>query len=159
MQRFRRLLLALSALLLVGGVMATPAFAWPDRLEGKPDSFDNDARIGYYIWRDDDGLHLRTTGPGPRHIFKAKLTTDGSFSNARLIRLEGDDWISVRDGGQTLITHFETFDGVDGVDFGVDGGSELRLKLKLDGQLIPTSDIYLGDKGAHPSENPFVLKR
>lgn len=159
MHRFRRLVPALSALLLLGALTVTPAFAWPDRLEGKPDSFSNDARLGYYIWHDDAGLHLRTTGPGPRRLFKAKLTTDGSFSNVQLIRLEGDDWFSVRGGGQTLVTQFETFDGIDGVDFRIDGGNELRLKLKLDGQLIPTRDIYLGRNGEHPSENPFVLQR
>lgn len=159
MKRFRTVLSALGVALLVGGVLAAPALAWPDDLAGPPAAMPPDAPASYFIWHDEAGFHLRTTGPGPRHLFRAKLTTDGEFRNVRLIRLEGDDGFRVRNGGHTLELRFETFDAVDGVDFTVEGGDHLRFALRIDDRLAPTGRIFLGPNGHHPPNNPFVVTR
>jgi hypothetical protein len=67
----RRFVSALSGVLLLVGAGAMPAFAWPDILVGQPSKLHAGGDVGYYIWSDDDDhgtLHVRTTGPGPRHL-------------------------------------------------------------------------------------------
>jgi len=39
------------------------------------------------------------------------------------------------------------------------GGSYVRYNLKLDGQDVPATSIYLGKDGDHPASNPFTLER
>ncbi len=63
------------------------------------------------------------------------------------------------DGGHTLLLRFHTYDGIDGVNFRVNGGEHLRFNLHLDGKLIGTDDVYLGADGRHPASNPFTIER
>ena len=156
MNRFGKMLTALSAGLTMAGLLAMPALAWSDDLAGRPANLQAGGDLGYYVWHDEAGLHLRTTGPGPRHTFHAVLETPGEFRDVRLVRLEGDDGFLVRDGGHVLDIHFETWDGIDGVDFRIEGGPGMRLILHRDGTLSSTDEIYLGADGSHPDRNPFV---
>jgi hypothetical protein len=158
--RLVRLLAATSAALLVAGSAVGPALAWDGDVEGKPDRLEAGGPVGWYFWHDDDGLHLRTAGPtSDRKSFDATLHTDGEFRGVRLIRLEGGDAFAVRDGGHTLAVHFNTYEGIDGVDFAVEGGSRLHLNLRQDGSLSATDEIYLGEDSSHPGDNPFVELR
>ena len=159
MFRFGRSLTALGATLVLVAVLAAPAFAWSGRLEGRPEMLHPGGDLGYYIWHDDQGLHLRTTGPGPRHVFRGIVRTDGEVRDVRLVRLEGDDGYEIRDGGHVLDLRFETWDGIDGVDFRVNRGQWLSFALRIDGALAPTNEIFLGEDGVHPAHNPFVEHR
>jgi hypothetical protein len=135
------------------------AFAWQGPVnEGAPD-IDQNSPTGYYIWHNDDGLHLRTHGPGEKHDFVAHLRTDGTFEDVSPVRLEDGDRVDVVDGGHELLIEFHTYDFTDGVDFRVNGGKRLRFNLKLDGRLISTDHIFLGKDRDHPPHNPFALHR
>ena len=47
-------------------------------LDGKPD-MDPGQDMGYWVWRDQDGIHLRTTTRGHEHDFNGVIrTSDGS---------------------------------------------------------------------------------
>lgn len=153
----RSVLAVLAALALVSGV-ATSAFAWPGPVEGAP-SLTADSPLGYYIWHDDNGMHLRTHGPGDEHFFVARLHTDGIFEDVDTVRLENRDNFEVLDGGHVLVLRFHTYGATDGVNFRVRDGSRLRFSLRLDGDLISTDSIYLGANGIHPKSNPFTIKR
>ncbi len=143
------------ALFLVGTVSA---FALPNAVEGRP-ALTDDHPAGYYIWHDEQGMHLRTHGPDDEHLFVAYLHTDGVFENVDSVRLESRDNYAILDGGHTLVLRFHTYDATDGVNFLVLGGTRLRLNLQLDDQLIGTDSIYLGAEGRHPEENPFTIHR
>jgi hypothetical protein len=114
--------------------------------------------MGYYIWHNDDGFHLRTHGPGAEHVFDAVLKTKGTFENVSVVKLENDDRVDVVDAGHKMIIHFHTFDGTDGVNFTIKDGERLRLNLKVDDEHIATSSIFLGAKGVHPKHNPFSIR-
>jgi hypothetical protein len=116
---------------------------------------------GYYLWNDDSGSHLRTHGPDANeHDFDAVLHTDGTFTNVNAIRLDAVnmDRVEVTDGGHALVMHFHTFNFVDGVDFTVDSGKRISGDLKMDGQPIDTSMIFVGADQSHPNNDPFVLQ-
>ena len=79
MQRWTR---ALGAALVLVGISAGSAFAWPDRLDGRPEQFEVGGDSAYYIWTDgDNDFHLATTGPGPRRNFVAVIHTDGEITD------------------------------------------------------------------------------
>jgi hypothetical protein len=145
-------------LALVPGASAQSAAA-PDTAQGTP-SITQNSPTGYYLFRanGDDGIHLRTHGPGAEHDFDAVLRTSGTFENVDVVKLEDGDRADVLDGGHELVLHFHTFDFTDGVNFTVRGSERLRLNLKLDGTQIPTDEIFLGADGHHPANNPFRIK-
>lgn len=113
---------------------------------------------GYYIWRDENGVHLRSHGPRQAHDFTVRLRTDGVFTDVNAVRLENRDKVAVLDGGHVLEMRVHTYDGVDGVDFRIADGSRLRFHLELDDRLISTDHIYLGSMQAHPPTNPFTIR-
>ncbi|HLZ31644.1 MAG TPA: hypothetical protein VKV73_30350 [Chloroflexota bacterium] len=148
------LLFACTALL----VFAVPTFAWQSRLEGNP-GVTSASALGYYLWHDSDGLHVRTHGPGTEHVFSARFHTDGVIQNLSPIRLEADDQNYLENGGHDLVIYYHTYDGIDGVNFDIDGGSVLTGLADLDSTRISTADIFLGASGDNPLHNPFVLPR
>jgi hypothetical protein len=156
---------ALAALIATGALLLaiTPAaFAAPATpktpvAEGTP-TIDDSRPMGYYIFHNDDGFHLRTHGPGAEHVFDAVLRTKGTFENVDVVKLEKDDRVDLLDGGHKLVIHFHTFNLTDGVNFTVKGGERVRFNLKVDDEHIATSNIFLGAKGVHPKHNPFSLR-
>lgn len=151
-----RMLLAAIAALSIALTLATTALAADPGLDGEP-TLDHSKPVGYYIWHDDNGFHLRTHGPGDAHLFEARLRTDGTFVDVDTVRLESRDDIAVDDGGRTLLLRFHTFNHTDGVNFRVRDGDWLRLNLQLDGKPIATESIYLGRSERHPRQNPFTM--
>jgi hypothetical protein len=145
-----------AAILLAAG--APPAQAAADPAAGEPTITDESA-TGYYVWHDDGGVHLRTHGPGDDHRFVADLHTDGEFRDVESVRAESRDDVAVLNGGHTLALRFQTYAALDGVNFRIEGGSFLRLRLQLDGRLIDADHIFLGADGAHPAHNPFTIWR
>ena len=152
-------LIATGALLLAitPAAFAAPATPKTPVAEGTP-TIDDSRPMGYYIFHNDDGFHLRAHGPGAEHVFDAVLRTKGTFENVDVVKLEKDDHVDLLDGGHKLVIHFHTFNLTDGVNFTVKGGERVRFNLKVDDEHIATSNIFLGAKGVHPKHNPFSLR-
>jgi len=84
------------------------AFAWPGYLEGKPDQMRvRDAR-GYFIWHDNQGMHLFTATQGREHTYSGVIRTDGKFVNVDDVRTEADDYIRVSRDRDTITFKFST---------------------------------------------------
>ncbi|MBI2954968.1 MAG: hypothetical protein HYY30_11680 [Chloroflexi bacterium] len=153
-----RVLLAIAAALTALALFATSALAWSSPIEGSPEITEANPE-GYYLWHDANGFHLRTHGPGEDHYFVARLLTDGEFKDVDAVRLENRDNFAVLNGGHELVLRFRTYGATDGVNFRIEGGEYLRLRLNLDGQLTATDSIFMGPDGKHPATNPFTIKR
>jgi hypothetical protein len=169
MRRFAALgtLLAVVAALLV--VVVLPASAaeaasarcdeghWPATVQGKPETFKQGGRAGYYVWHDSHGWHLRTTTPKRSpHPFTGTITSSGNITLVRQFRDEGRDSVTVR--GTTMTFKFATYSGVDGIDFRVGCTASLRFSLKAYDRLVSPSRIWLGARGTAPA-NPFTVRR
>src|SRR5687768_15605108 len=87
----------------------------PDALRGMPE-IRPDAPAGYYIWRDRDGINLRTNGPRGAHHFRAVLYTDGVFVDVKPVAGELGDNVRVMRNGHALILDVHTYDATDGVN-------------------------------------------
>jgi hypothetical protein len=150
------------ALLLVGliGTTAGPAFAWPDRLDGRPEQLEIGGDSAYYVWTDGENeFHLATTGPGPERLFVAEIHTNGEITDVDQTRLEDGDRFELLDGGQKLVIHFETWDRLDSVQWKVRGGTGISFDLRVDGHPIRPQNIYLGHEGYHPDFPVFRIPR
>ncbi|MBX7111675.1 MAG: hypothetical protein K1X87_07490 [Dehalococcoidia bacterium] len=136
------------------------AACWAAPIDGRPAQLQAGGTEGWYIWNDGDGFHLASTKPVPAgKTFTAVLMTDGKFTDVSRIRLEGADLVHTKLKGHQLIVAFRTHDGIDGVNFHVDGGQRLRFTLREGKHRIAANEIYVGAGGAHPEHNPFVLCR
>lgn len=136
------------------------AFAWPDRIDGRPEQLEIGGDSAYYIWTDgDNDFHLATTGPGPQRRFVAVIRTNGEITDVDQVRLEGGDHFELTDGGRKLVIHFETYDGLDTVSWKVRGGTTVGFELRVDGHPIRPQNIYLGRSGHHPNSPVFRITR
>lgn len=124
------------------------------------DGFDAGDSAGVRICHGKAGeWRLVTTDPAKSgaHEYTGTLTTDGKFTDVRLIRPESDDSASV-DGEGNLNYDFKTLSGIDGVAFrAADGAGEITFNLSVDGQQMTPRQIFVGDKGRHPKNDPFTL--
>lgn len=154
MKKLTALLLVLSILVIGSG----SALAWAPQLQGQPYEFMPGDSRGVFIWRDGDGLHLRTTTRGREHVFSGQIRTEGRFVNVRGVQEEGNDMSRISRDHDTITFRFHTAGGVDGLDFRVRGSDRLSFDLYMDGHRIDTSKIYIGYRGWHPDESEFVLR-
>jgi hypothetical protein len=151
---------ALGGALLLVGISAGSALAWPDRLDGRPEQFEIGGDSAYYIWADgEDDFHLATTGPGPRREFVAVVRTDGEITDIDQIKLEEGDRYELEDGGQKLVIHFETFGNMDTINWRIRGGDHAAFDLRVDGHPIRPVNVYLGHEGSHPPAPIFRVAR
>jgi hypothetical protein len=104
-------------------------------------------------------LVLARAQPGPRREFVAIIHTDGEIMDVDQVKLEGDDNFEVRDGGQELAVHFETFGHADTIQWKVRGGDHIAFNLRVDGHPIRPVNIYLGHEGYHPAGPFFRVQR
>ncbi len=128
---------------------------------GRPDGFRPGDASGVYLWHRAGvfhGWHLATTDPVKTgvHSYTGTVTSDGKIVDVALVRPESGDTASL-DGNGTLSYSFNTASGIDGVDFRVDGGTQLTFTLYEDGQLMSTGAINIGDGSVHPASDPFTL--
>ncbi len=131
-------------------------------LQGAPDVRPGE-ELGYWLWHDDAGLHLRTTGPGPQQRFNGVLRVrgEGSFQDVERVRLEhvevNQDRASTGPGERTILFHFDTYGGVDGVDFKL-LGSSYCVELIANGQEVP-GETRLGQAQVRPDQLPVCFQR
>ena len=110
---------------------------------------------GYFIWTDEQGLHVRwTAAKGQTHRFNGQATVQGriaSFARAY------PGVSAVRQQGNRIVWNMSNSGGGDGFDFTVDPGDVVQFSLLLDGRNATRQEIYLGARGYHPAANPFAL--
>jgi hypothetical protein len=151
---------SLGAAVLLIGLSAGSAFAWPDRLDGRPEQFEVGGDSAYYIWTDNENeFHLATTGPGPRRDFTAVVRTNGNIEDVDQLKLEDGDSYELLDGGQRLVIHFATFGNVDTINWRIRDGDHATFDLRVDGHPIRPVNIYLGHDGYHPAGPVFRVPR
>jgi hypothetical protein len=156
----KRILVAAAAAFGISLVLVSMTFAWEARLLGRPGALAGDAAFGIYAWNDDDGLHIRSVANRDYdHHFSGTVTTDGQIFNVHLNGPADDDTYSVSGNRKQLTFSFNTYDGRDGIDYVIDGGSYQSVSAYYQGGLMDVENIYLGAGGAHPEYNPFTDTR
>jgi hypothetical protein len=133
------------------------AFAWAPHVEWKPNSFNPGNTRGYFIWHNQDGLHLFTTTKGERHHFSGIIRTDGVFVGVNGQRLESNDHFKVERNGHEIHFNFFTAGGEDGLHFKIFDGKRVNFNLFMDGRHINPREINVGQNNWHPGWSEFTL--
>jgi hypothetical protein len=125
--------------------------------QGQP-SLQITQRPAYFIWLNRETVYVQWSGRGPTtRQFRGEIVTDGVVTDFREDQLESDDYI--RRGRNAISWEARAGEGVDGFVFEVGGSADwARFTLMLDGALISTQQIFIGNRGAHPRANPFVFR-
>jgi hypothetical protein len=128
------------------------------RLDGKPAAFEPGNSQGYFIWQDKEGLHVRTTTFGKKHIFSGVIRTDGKFSDVFGKSTEADDSFRVSDNQDKITFQFTDAGEPSGIDFYFKDGTYLTFSLSMDGDEINSDDIFIGKDGWHPGSYKFTIR-
>lgn len=127
------------------------------RFDGRPDAFDPGNSLGYFIWQDQDGLHLRTSTAGKIHVFSGTIRTDGEFEDTFSKSADPDDSFRVSDDRDMITFQFTNMGDTSGIDLHVCDGTYVTFNLSMDGDEIDPADIYVGETGWHPGDSKFTI--
>ena len=171
--RYRRIALGMTLAL---GVLAGPAAGaalsaeptdtsatctghWPARVQGVPVQWHAGARAGDYIWHDARGWHLRVTHVGSRlAVFTGRIVSGAPMSVSGA-QLEGRDRFALSADKKVLTYRFTNYGHVDGLDIRTECSPWISFGGALSGTKLPVWRIWVGRTGAHPLQNPFVVRR
>jgi hypothetical protein len=125
--------------------------------DGKPKMFHPKNIQGYFVWGDDDGLHIRVTTIKEKHVFSGTIHTDGRLEDIEEKSLDDDDFSHLKDHDHTISFQFTTSGKAVGIDFYIQRGKYMDFDFSVDGTPITPEQIFVGKEGWHPSSNQFTL--
>jgi hypothetical protein len=148
-----------------GAALAAPSVSLAADIDpaGKPAKFEAGNAASYYVWRDGQGWHLRTTTKNRKRTFQGAVRVlGGEFGAVNTDGLEkrGDkaDCWKLSDDRKELTFNLQTEKALDGFDFRLKGGAtRVEFSLKIDGEEIKTGRIFIGAAGGHPEATDFSL--
>jgi len=138
---------------------ACPDGHWPASVQGVPKVFKAGARAGDYIWHDSKGWHLRVTHAGTRGVVFNGVIHSSAPLDATPVKLEARDWIAVSADKKTITYRFTNYGHIDGFDFKTSCAKQLSFRGSMAGHLLPIGRIWIGARGLHPLQNPFIVRR
>jgi len=113
--------------------------------------------LGYVLWRQSDGFHLRWTTKGKKeHDFQGKMLFQTKVLITKKFRPETKDKIKKTDS-KTIEWDTTVKGDVDGLDFLTPGSFE--LELLIDNKKVKPKVIFLGPQMIQPESNPFTISQ
>lgn len=132
---------------------------WPAATHGKPVTFVSGARAGDYLWHNARGWHLRVTkASSTRAVFTGRIRSDKPITVTGVLLEKGDTFTLSAD--KLILTYrFVNHGRVDGLDFTTACAERLVIGGSMNGVKLPIGRIWVGARGHHPLQNPFVIRR
>jgi len=126
--------------------------------EGKPKMFQQKDIQGYFIWGDDEGVHLRAVASGEKHVFTGTVYSDGRIEDIEEKSFnDADDFSHLKEHNHTVSFQFTPSGEAVGIDFYVYRCKAMDFDFYLDGDKISSDQIFVGHEGWHPGSNKFTL--
>lgn len=135
------------------------AAAYSPKLDGRPDGLEPGRNTGYFIWQDKNGLHVRTTTDGSRHVFSGTIRTDGEFRDTFGKSKGGDDAFRVSGDRDKITFRFTNLGDMAGIDVFIEGGTYVTFNLSMDGDEADPAAIFVGGDGWHPGDHKFTFRQ
>lgn len=125
--------------------------------DGQPQGFKEGESHRYFLWRDSQGWHLRTTTALRKHRFRGEIVTNGGkINDFKTFDLEGrSDWTQLTSDRGRVYFDLTTDKGLDGFDFTTDAQT-ISFNVTLDGRARPEV-VFVGTNNDHPGSMPFSL--
>ena len=123
-------------------------------IKGRP-KFTSGQFLGYVLWKQSDGFHLRWTTEGNKASnFQGKVTSQTKLKIVKRVRLENEDNINATEKN-TIEWNTKVKNQIDGVDFLTPG--DFTVELRINKKKINPKNIFLGAQMIQPEKNPFTI--
>ena len=152
-------LVATSPLAVAAPAQATDCGRLPAVVQGNPMVQPMQRGVAY-LYHGTNGWGLRVT-----HASKTRIVVTGTvrassgISHYRTFRLEHGDAVAESADGRLLSFRLSNYGGLDGFDFQAECSDQLTVDVKVAGQDLPTTRVYLGKDRVHPTSVPFTIER
>jgi len=108
--------------------------------------------LGYILWRQSDGFHLKwNTKGGKTYFFQGKITSDKKL--AKKVRLITGD--SIERVENDTIEWNTKIEDEDGINFLTPGN--FTVEVRINKKKIKKENIFLGPRMIQPDGNPFTI--
>jgi hypothetical protein len=125
-------------------------------IKGRP-TFNSDQFLGYFLWKQSDGFHLRwTTKKKKAHNFQGKIICQDKVKIIRRVLNENLYKINEVDRN-TIEWNTILQENIDGLDFMTPGN--FTLELRVDKKKVKPKNIFIGPQMIHPKQNPFTITK
>ena len=124
-----------------------------NNIKGRP-KFTSGQFLGYVLWKQSDGFHLRWITEGTKsNNFQGKITSQTKLKITKRVRFETADKINETEN--TIEWNTALQDQIDGVDFLTPGN--FTVELRINKKKIKSKSIFLGGQMVQPEKNPFTI--
>lgn len=129
------------------------------KFDDRPIEFIPGKIIGYFLWQDNEGVHLRMTTDGSAHSFNGTVSTDGAFEDVfGKYNKDSDDCLQINNKNKEITYKFTTSGDERAIDFHISKGRYVNFKLYMDENDVNPKYIIIGKDGWHPISNEVVLR-
>jgi len=154
--RTRKWILLLALLALPALALARTYTVGAGQVRGQP-AIEEGKVLGYFIWVDKQGFHLRWCTDGKPYLFTGRIDTDKPVKDLKNVRAEPGGWAKIY-GGRIVMFSKTSRGPVDGLDLSVPQGRIVQIEFHIDGKEPTPEQIFLGGKGAHPKGVPLKIR-
>ncbi len=112
----------------------------------------------YAVWEEDNIFKIRTTTAELSKVFSGVIYAgEGIFTDIRVVRLDRGDFVRLSNDKKRIYFSFSTNEGIDGLNF-TTSARRLAFFLFINNRKAgPNLEIFLGENGIHPVNNPFMI--
>ncbi|TWH48777.1 hypothetical protein [Sporomusa sp. KB1] len=135
------------------------AASFPQKFDDRPLELIPGKIIGYFLWQDKEGVHLRMTTDGSTHNFSGTISTDGNFEDVfGKYNKDNNDCFQINKKGKEITYKFTTSGDERAIDFHISKGRYVNFRLSMDESDVDPKYIIIGKDGWHPISNEVVLR-
>jgi hypothetical protein len=117
------------------------------------------AAQGAYLWHDENGWHLRVTHPSNDLVtFSGAIDSSNHISEVGRA-LEGNDEVKLQKQRGRVLFELSNYGRIDGIDFRVGCSNSFTVSLKVNGQPIVNTQVFIGSDKVNPTSVPFRVER
>jgi hypothetical protein len=125
----------------------------------RPSGLAPGAAQGAYLWHDENGWHLRVTHPSNELVTFTGVIDSSNHISEVAKALEGKDEVKLQKRRGRVVFDLSNYGGIDGIDFRVGCSNAFTVALKVNGQPIPNTQVFIGASKANPTSVPFRVER
>ncbi len=151
-----------SMVLVVCAGLVVPALAGPKvhtvqagKVKGKP-AFEDGGQVGFFIWADGEGFHLRWTSDGKPTLFAGRIDLDRPLVGLTRVYKQGPGWVQTH-GDRIIMFSSTTRGDTDGFDLALGRGRRLQMEMTIEGKEPAVEQVSFGAGGFHPPGFPLLI--
>lgn len=131
---------------------------WPSSAMGRPQAFGAGAKRGVYVWFESGVWNVHAYNPSNSPVlFTGSVTSNSSHKIYPTYTETNTDLIKA--GRTTSSFSMSTTGDIDAFRLASPCSRTVTFSFLVNGQPMPTSEIFFGASGAHPLTSKFVLTR